>query len=299
MTWQPVTYDPELNLLYVTTGNPQPVIAFRNREGANLFTASIVALNPDTGKMVWYFQSSPQRHARLGRHADGGPDSTTWSMGVRASSSRRRPATALYFLLDRTNGKAIVSSDYAKTNWSKGYDAKGQPDPEPGEEAAGGRRARDAESGRRDELAATELQPARPDCSTSPRRARSASSTSTIRARTRRGGAARIAAAGRSRCCRRSTTRRARSAGRIAGTANTRSGLLTRPATCSSRAATRRSRRAERHDGRRALARASRQQRLATDPSRTNWTVASTSSSARATRCCVRDEQRKVRRWRE
>jgi alcohol dehydrogenase (cytochrome c) len=55
MTWQPVTYDPELNLVYVTTGNPQPVIAHRNRAGANLFTASIVALNADTGKMVWYF----------------------------------------------------------------------------------------------------------------------------------------------------------------------------------------------------------------------------------------------------
>ena len=59
MTWQPITYDPELNHIYVTTGNPQPVVAFKNREGANLYTASIVALNADTGKMVWYFQSSP------------------------------------------------------------------------------------------------------------------------------------------------------------------------------------------------------------------------------------------------
>ena len=59
MTWQPVTYDPDLNLVYVTTGNPQPVIANANRAGANLYTASIVALNADTGKMAWYFQSSP------------------------------------------------------------------------------------------------------------------------------------------------------------------------------------------------------------------------------------------------
>ena len=59
MTWQPVTYDPELNLIYVTTGNPQPVIAHSNRAGDNLFTGSIVALNADTGKMAWYFQSSP------------------------------------------------------------------------------------------------------------------------------------------------------------------------------------------------------------------------------------------------
>ena len=59
MTWQPVTYDPELNLIYVGTGNPQPVIAGKARQGDNLFTESIVALNPDTGKMAWYFQPSP------------------------------------------------------------------------------------------------------------------------------------------------------------------------------------------------------------------------------------------------
>jgi alcohol dehydrogenase (cytochrome c) len=59
MTWQPVTYDPDLNLIFVATGNPQPVIAHKNRAGDNLFTASVVALNADTGKMVWYFQTSP------------------------------------------------------------------------------------------------------------------------------------------------------------------------------------------------------------------------------------------------
>ena len=70
MTWQPVTYDPELNLIYVTTGNPQPVIAFRNREGANLFTASIVALNPGHRKDGVVLPVVAERHARLGRHAD-------------------------------------------------------------------------------------------------------------------------------------------------------------------------------------------------------------------------------------
>ena len=59
MTWRAPTDDPELNLLYITTGNPQPVIAHKNREGANLFTASVVALHADTGKMAWYFQTSP------------------------------------------------------------------------------------------------------------------------------------------------------------------------------------------------------------------------------------------------
>ena len=59
MTWLPVTYDPELNLMYLTTGNPHPVMANRNREGSNLFTGCIIALSPDTGKMAWYFQPMP------------------------------------------------------------------------------------------------------------------------------------------------------------------------------------------------------------------------------------------------
>ena len=50
MTWGTTTYDPELNQIYLGTGNPQPVIAGKGREGDNLYTASIVALNPDTAR---------------------------------------------------------------------------------------------------------------------------------------------------------------------------------------------------------------------------------------------------------
>jgi alcohol dehydrogenase (cytochrome c) len=130
MTWQPITYDPDLNLIFVTTGNPQPVIAHKNRAGDNLFTGSIVALNPDTGKMVWHFQSSP--------HDTHDWDSTQTAVVFDAEFNgqpRKLLAQAArnghYFLLDRTNGKALVSSEYVKTNWTKGYDAKGQPIPDP------------------------------------------------------------------------------------------------------------------------------------------------------------------------
>ena len=70
--WQPLTYDPELNLIYVTTGNPNPVGATQSRPGDNLFTCSIVALNADTGKMAWYYQTSPHDSARLGQHGGSG-----------------------------------------------------------------------------------------------------------------------------------------------------------------------------------------------------------------------------------
>ena len=130
MAWVPPTYDPDLNLIFVTTGNPQPVVAYKNRTGANLFTASIVALNADTGKMVWYFQASPhdthdwdatQTAVIFDAPIDGKPRKLI------AQASRN----GHFFVLDRTTGKAIVSADYNRTNWSLGYDDKGQPIPNP------------------------------------------------------------------------------------------------------------------------------------------------------------------------
>jgi alcohol dehydrogenase (cytochrome c) len=130
MTWQPVTYDPQLNLIYVTTGNPQPVIAHKNRAGDNLYTGAIVALDADTGKMAWYFQSSP--------HDTHDWDSTQTAVVFDAEINgqpRKLIAQAArnghFFVLDRATGKAIISSEYVKSNWAKGYDAKGQPIPNP------------------------------------------------------------------------------------------------------------------------------------------------------------------------
>ena len=131
MTWQPVTYDPELNLVYVTTGNPQPVVAYANREGANLFTASIVALNADTGKMAWYFQASP--------HDTHDWDATQTPVlfdGVINGQPRKLMAQASrngkFFVLDRATGRSIVSTEFIKTNWSFARrDERGQPIPNP------------------------------------------------------------------------------------------------------------------------------------------------------------------------
>ena len=130
MTWQVPTYDPALNLLYVTTGNPQPVIAHKNREGANLFTASVVALNADTGKMVWYFQTSP--------HDTHDWDATQVPVlfdGEIGGQSRKLLGIAArngyFFVLDRTNGKNLVTSQFVPTNWAKGVDKNGVPIPDP------------------------------------------------------------------------------------------------------------------------------------------------------------------------
>ena len=57
--WMTGTYDPELNLTYWGTGNPTPVLNGPARPGPNLYTNSIVALNPDTGTLAWHFQATP------------------------------------------------------------------------------------------------------------------------------------------------------------------------------------------------------------------------------------------------
>ena len=104
MTWQPITYDPELDLIYVSTGNPQPVIAHKNRDGDNLFTESIVALEPDTGKMVWYFQASP--HDTHDWDATEAPVLFDGEITAgRANCWRRRAATATSSFSIATNGK--------------------------------------------------------------------------------------------------------------------------------------------------------------------------------------------------
>ena len=130
MTWQPVTYDPDLNLMYLTTGNPHPVIAHSNRAGANLFTGCIIALNPDTGTMAWYFQTTPHD-----THDWDATETAVLIDGEVNGQPRKLIAQAArnghFFVLDRATGRALVSTEFVKTNWALGYDEKGQPIPNP------------------------------------------------------------------------------------------------------------------------------------------------------------------------
>jgi alcohol dehydrogenase (cytochrome c) len=128
MTWVPGTYDPALNLYYFGTGNPQPVIAGKGRLGDNLYTESIIALNPDTGKLAWYFQPSPHD-----THDWDAVQTPVLFDGEIGGQKRKLLAQAsrngYFFVLDRTTGKNLVTSEYVKTNWTKGVNEKGQPIP--------------------------------------------------------------------------------------------------------------------------------------------------------------------------
>jgi alcohol dehydrogenase (cytochrome c) len=134
MTWLPGTYDPELNLLYWGTGNANPVFAGQGRKGSNLWTASIVALNPDTGKLAWYFQASPHD-----THDWDNVETPVLFDATINGQPRKLLAQAAragwFFVLDRTNGKNLVSKPFAGTgNWALGVDPKGQPIPNPEKE---------------------------------------------------------------------------------------------------------------------------------------------------------------------
>jgi alcohol dehydrogenase (cytochrome c) len=133
MTWMPGTYDPQLNLIYWGTGNPNPVHAGQGRKGDDLWTCSIVALNPDNGKLVWWFQPSPhdthdwdsvQTPVIFDAEFEGKPRK------LLAQAARN----GYFFLLDRTNGKHLVTSPFVSLNWSKGIDARGEPIPNPAKE---------------------------------------------------------------------------------------------------------------------------------------------------------------------
>ena len=130
MTWVPGTYDPQLNLYYFGTGNAQPVINGKARPGSNLYTATIIALNPDTGKMAWYFQPNPHD-----THDWDAVQTPVLFDGLVKGQKRKLLAQASrngwFFVLDRTNGQSIVSAPFAKENWTSGVDAKGQPIPAP------------------------------------------------------------------------------------------------------------------------------------------------------------------------
>jgi alcohol dehydrogenase (cytochrome c) len=136
MPWIPGTYDPELNLYYFGTGNANPVLAGQSRAGDNLWTCSIVALNPDTGKMAWYFQATPHDthdwdSAQVPILIDGVIDGKPRKLIAQANRNGH------FFVLDRTNGKHLVTAPMVDSlNWTKGIDAKGRPIPNPAKDAS-------------------------------------------------------------------------------------------------------------------------------------------------------------------
>ena len=126
-TWMPGTYDPELNTIYWGTSNPAPDFDGVPRPGDDLYTDCVLALDPDTGKLKWYFQFTP--------HDLFDYDATETPVLVDASY-QGQPRKLLVeanrngylYVLDRTNGKFLSAFPFVeKLNWAKGIDAQGRP----------------------------------------------------------------------------------------------------------------------------------------------------------------------------
>jgi alcohol dehydrogenase (cytochrome c) len=135
MTWMTGTYDPDLNLVYWGTGNPTPVLTASTRPGDDLYTCTIVALNPETGKLVWSFQVSPH-------------DTHDWDavetpvlvdadfQGEPKKMLMQTSRNGYFFVLDRTNGKNLLTVPFGPVNWALGIDKQGRPIPNPEKEPA-------------------------------------------------------------------------------------------------------------------------------------------------------------------
>ena len=116
----------EQNLLYWGTGNPNPDFYGTNREGDNLYTTSLVALDADTGKLKWHYQFTP--HDTHDWDANRVPLLADLSIGGRPRKVvMLANRNGFFYVLDRTNGQLLVAKPYVNTTWAKEIGKDGRP----------------------------------------------------------------------------------------------------------------------------------------------------------------------------
>ena len=126
--WDGMAYDPELRLLYIGTGNGSPHVRWLRSPGGgdNLYLSSILALRPDTGELVWHYQTTPAeswdytstQHIML---ADLEIEGRLRKVLLQA------PKNGFFFVIDRETGKFISAKPITDVNWATRYDANGRP----------------------------------------------------------------------------------------------------------------------------------------------------------------------------
>ncbi len=124
--WLTGSYDPVLNLTYWGVGNPGPDWNPKQREGDNLYSSSVVALDADTGKLRWHYQFTP----------NDGYDYDSVQIPVLVdmdwSGSPRKVMlwgnrNGNFYVLDRTNGRFLLGKPFVKVNWMSGFTPTGRP----------------------------------------------------------------------------------------------------------------------------------------------------------------------------
>lgn len=126
-TWLQGSYDPELNLIYWGTGNAYPDLVGEGRQGSNLYAASLLAIDADTGKLKWYYQETP--HDVYDFDSNMEPVLFDATQGGRTRKLVLHSSKNGYaYLLDRETGKFIQAFPFAdKVNWTNGLDDQGKP----------------------------------------------------------------------------------------------------------------------------------------------------------------------------
>ena len=124
--WVTGSYDPELNLMYWGVGNPGPDWNADPRPGDNLYTDSVVALDPDSGKLKWHYQFTP--------HDEFDYDSTQVPVLTDLEWRGRMRKVMLWanrngfwYVLDRATGEFLQGKPFVRVNWAEGIDEKGVP----------------------------------------------------------------------------------------------------------------------------------------------------------------------------
>ncbi len=132
-TWLTGSYDPELDLVYWGTGNPGPDFAFEQRAGDNLYSDCVLAIDPDDGRLVWYFQFTP------GDMHDWDATEIPVLADIDWNGQPRQVMlfanrNAFFYVLDRATGEFLQATEYAKQTWAERIDENGRPVRIPGKE---------------------------------------------------------------------------------------------------------------------------------------------------------------------
>ncbi|MBR9912551.1 MAG: PQQ-dependent dehydrogenase, methanol/ethanol family [Gammaproteobacteria bacterium] len=125
-TWLGGTYDPDTDLIFMGTGNPSPWNSHL-RPGDNLYSSSRLAIDPDTGKIVWHFQTTPHD----GWDFDGVNEVIAFDYkekGKTVKAAATADRNGYFYVLDRTDGKFIRGFPFiSNITWAKGLDENGRP----------------------------------------------------------------------------------------------------------------------------------------------------------------------------
>jgi alcohol dehydrogenase (cytochrome c) len=125
-TWQTGSYDPDLNLLYWGTGNPNPDYYGDDRKGDNLYTTSLLALDPDSGKLKWHYQFTPHdTHDWDSNHVPVLADLTINGRARKVVMVANR--NGFFYTLDRQTGEVLVGKPFTTTNWAREIGKDGRP----------------------------------------------------------------------------------------------------------------------------------------------------------------------------